>query len=163
MTKNFGDVIKELRNDLNLSINQLAEASGVSAAHISRLENELRSVPKPETIKKLSAVLGNYQELLLAAGYLTGDAAAEVIKGLGFPPGYQPTQQELMDAVASRPAGDPWREKARSLLEDNPHSQGARRIIDSLARAGDLDDADFDAIADQVELLIAYAKKKRNS
>lgn len=163
MTKNFGDVLRTLRNDLSLTINQLAEASGVSAAHISRLENELRSVPKPETIKKLAAVLGNYRELLLAAGYLTGDTAEEVITGLGFPQGYQPTQQELMDAIASRPAGDPWREKAHSLLKDNSTSQGARRIIDSLARAGDLDDTDFDVIANQVELLIAYAKKKRNS
>lgn len=161
MAKHFGDVVKALRKDLYLSINQLAEASGVSAAHISRLENELRSVPKPETIKKLASVLGNYRELLLAAGYLTGDTEKETLEALGFPTGYQPQPEEIIDIIASLPAGDPWRQEARSLLNNEMTHPGARRIIDSLARAQDLDDEDFEVIADQVERLIEYAKKKK--
>lgn len=160
MAKHFGDVVKAMRKDLYLTINQLAEASGVSTAHISRLENELRSVPKPETIKKLSTVLGNYRELMLAAGYLSGDVKEEALEALGFPAGYQPQPEEIMDTIASLPAGDPWRQEAMSLLGSELNHPGARRIIDSLARAQDLDDEDFEVIADQVEILIAYAKKK---
>lgn len=161
MAKHFGDVVKALRKDLYLSINQLAEASGVSAAHISRLENELRSVPKPETIKKLASVLGNYRELMLAAGYLSGETEQEALEALGFPPGYHPEQEEIMEAISALPAGDPWRQEARSLLNNEITHPGARRIIDSLARAQDLDDEDFDVIADQVERLIEYAKRKK--
>jgi transcriptional regulator with XRE-family HTH domain len=40
-------------------------------------------------------------------------------------------------------------------------SPKARRIIDSLARAHDLDDDDYEEIADHVERLIAYARKKK--
>lgn len=37
----------------------------------------------------------------------------------------------------------------------------AKKIVDSLARADGLSDADYDMIANQVETLIAYAKKNK--
>jgi transcriptional regulator with XRE-family HTH domain len=141
MRKSFGEILKATRTAQNLSINQLAEASGVSAAHISRLENELRDVPKPDTIKKLTAVLGNYEELMEAAGYILN----------------ADTRPEPEDTFHSSSALNPVQEDTQTVPE------GARKIIDSLARARDLDDEDFDVIADQVERLIAYAKKKRNT
>lgn len=70
MEKSFGDLLRELREKRGFTVNQLALKSGVSAAHISRLENERRSVPKPKTINKLANVLGHYEELMAAAGYL---------------------------------------------------------------------------------------------
>ncbi|MCI1696271.1 helix-turn-helix domain-containing protein [Aneurinibacillus aneurinilyticus] len=61
-------------------------------------------------------------------------------------------------------------EKAGYLNEENNITEKdeditppqAKRIIDSLARAKDLDDEDYEVIADQVERLIEYAKKKKN-
>lgn len=143
MRKNFGEILKAARTAQYLSINQLSETSGVSTAHISRLENELRSVPKPETIKKLAAILGNYEELMEAAGYIKSD-------------------NDQRESQAVRETAHTQGENSGSL-DYGSVPEGARRIIDSLARTRDLDDEDFDIIADQVERLIAYAKKKRNT
>lgn len=56
------------------SINQYANETGVSAAHISRFLRQLIDAPpSPETISKLSAKAYNevtYQELMIAAGHL---------------------------------------------------------------------------------------------
>ena len=70
MGSSFSKLLRELRNNRGYSVNQLAEKTGVSAAHISRIENELRSAPSPKTIEKLSKVLGNYDNLMSAAGYI---------------------------------------------------------------------------------------------
>lgn len=87
MEKSFSDLLRELREKRGFTVNQLALKSGVSAAHISRLENERRSVPKPKTINKLANVLGHYEELMAAAGYLPeqndcdpNEAAAKTIE-----------------------------------------------------------------------------------
>ncbi len=70
---NIGEYIKKLREDKNLSINQLALYSGVSAAHISRVERGLR-VPSPEILKKFSEALRvSYEELMKITGYLNND------------------------------------------------------------------------------------------
>jgi len=163
MRKNFGEILKATRTAQYLSINQLSEASGVSAAHISRLENELRDVPKPDTIKKLTTVLGNYKELMVAAGYISLDhkrpelqSAREVLESI---------KEEEAPARDYNSCSLPAREKTAIYSPDDQYSvpEGARKIIDSLARAQDLNDEDFDVIADQVERLIAYAKKKTNT
>ncbi|WP_134160989.1 S24 family peptidase [Alicyclobacillus sacchari] len=68
----FGQYLRELRKQRNLTINQLALYSGVSAALISRIENNQRSNPKPDTLKKLASALKiSYEELLLYAGVLS--------------------------------------------------------------------------------------------
>ena len=66
----FGQYLKKIRKDRNMSVNQLATYSGISNAQISRIENGLRNAPKPETIKKLSQALKvDYQEMMQVAGY----------------------------------------------------------------------------------------------
>ncbi len=154
MRINFGEILKATRTAQDLSINQLSEASGVSAAHISRLENELRDVPKPETIRKLTTVLGNYNELMEAAGYILNDDAKE--GHLAMQEAQGRNGAELGETFHPSSASYPLQEETQGV------PNGARKIIDSLARARDLDDEDFEVIADQVERLIAYAKKKRN-
>src|SRR5690606_10110762 len=56
------------------SINQFANETGVSAAHISRfLRKMIASPPIPETISKFAAKAQNnvtYQDLMVAAGHL---------------------------------------------------------------------------------------------
>lgn len=66
----FGEYLKEVRIKRELSINQLALYSAVSAAHISRIERGLREA-SPDILKKLSNILRvPYEELMQAAGYL---------------------------------------------------------------------------------------------
>jgi len=70
---NIGKYIKKIREEKELSINQLALYSNVSAAHISRIERGLRE-PSPEILKKISEVLKvPYEELMKVAGYLEPD------------------------------------------------------------------------------------------
>ena len=57
----------------NRSINEYAQQSGVTAAHISRLSRGLLgSPPTPQILKKLAdkAIDVHYDELMIAAGYL---------------------------------------------------------------------------------------------
>lgn len=66
----IGSYIQKLRKEKDLSINQLALYSKVSAAHISRIERELRD-PSPEILRKLAPVLKvSYEELMRVAGYI---------------------------------------------------------------------------------------------
>ncbi|BCG57453.1 helix-turn-helix domain-containing protein [Paenibacillus sp. URB8-2] len=73
--KEFGNYLRALREERDLSINQLALYSGVSNAQISRIENGLRKPPKPETLRKLAQALKiDYDELMAAAGHVNEDA-----------------------------------------------------------------------------------------
>lgn len=82
MENTFSDLLRDLRERRGYTVNQLAIKSGVSAAHISRLENELRSAPKSMTIKKLASVLGNYNELMEAAGHVAEHNAFDLLDAL---------------------------------------------------------------------------------
>ena len=74
MEQSFGKYVKQLREQRGLSINQLAQAAEISGSQISRIENGLRGVPKPPTIRKISEVLGcTYEEMMSRAGYLDSD------------------------------------------------------------------------------------------
>lgn len=73
MENEFGSLLKQLREQNGMSINQLAEAAGISNSQISRMENGVRGVPKAPTIRKLAEALNtSYEELMTAAGYLEG-------------------------------------------------------------------------------------------
>ncbi|EOC99343.1 hypothetical protein [Caldisalinibacter kiritimatiensis] len=60
------------------SINQYANETGVSAAHISRFLREMiDSPPTPETISKFAKYAANgvsYRDLMIAAGYISEDS-----------------------------------------------------------------------------------------
>lgn len=77
--KQFGSFIRAIRKKKGFTVNQLALYSGVSSAQISRIENGLRGVPKPETIKKLSEALGHpYEDLMQAAGYIDDNTKTDL-------------------------------------------------------------------------------------
>ena len=75
----FGPYLKQLREQQSYSINQLAEAAGISNSQISRIENGVRGVPKPATIRKLADALSvPYADMMKQAGYIeTANAASE--------------------------------------------------------------------------------------
>lgn len=73
----FGPYLKQLREQQCYSINQLAEAAGISNSQISRIENGVRGVPKPATIRKLADALSvPYADMMKQAGYIEAANAA---------------------------------------------------------------------------------------
>ena len=67
---NIGEFIRKIREETELSINQLALYSDVSAAHISRIERGLRE-PSPAILRKISVALKvPYENLMEIAGYI---------------------------------------------------------------------------------------------
>ncbi|MEK3900733.1 MULTISPECIES: helix-turn-helix domain-containing protein [unclassified Paenibacillus] len=72
MAEEFGYYLRQLREGKGLTINQLAALAGISGAQISRIENGLRGVPKPATLRKIAEATDvSYEELMAHAGYLT--------------------------------------------------------------------------------------------
>lgn len=72
MAEEFGNYLRQLRERKGLTINQLASLAGISGAQISRMENGLRGVPKPATLRKIAEATDvSYEELMGHAGYLT--------------------------------------------------------------------------------------------
>lgn len=76
----FGEGLRELRQQRKLGVNQLALQSGVSASQISRFENGHYDKPKPETLKKLATGL-KVDEIVLMnlAGYLMPPTNVQVV------------------------------------------------------------------------------------
>ncbi len=67
----FGAYIKKIRESKNLTLNQVALYSEISAAQLSRIETGKRGVPKPTTIRKISEALKvDYEELMVKAGHI---------------------------------------------------------------------------------------------
>lgn len=67
----FGSYLKQVREQKNWSINQLADLADISTSQISRIENGKRGVPKPQTIEKIARALQvPYSEMMDRAGYL---------------------------------------------------------------------------------------------
>ena len=70
----FGEYLKNLREELDISQRELAEKAGVSPAEISRIETGSRKKVSPDIIKAISPYLDvSYESLLSSAGYLDVD------------------------------------------------------------------------------------------
>ena len=69
-------IIREQRKSIPLSLNQLSRLSGVSVAHLGRIEQGLRK-PSPRTLQKIAKPLGfDLDELLVMAGFLSSKRAS---------------------------------------------------------------------------------------
>lgn len=69
MQTKVGELIKEGREEQNLSMRQLAELAKVSHSDISRIESGEREVPNPKILRKISKYIDvNYNDLMYAAG-----------------------------------------------------------------------------------------------
>ncbi|WP_379130920.1 helix-turn-helix domain-containing protein [Paenibacillus sp. sgz500958] len=101
MEQQFGIYLRQLREHKGLTINQLAEAAGISGSQISRIENGVRGIPKPSTLRKIADATGTSYELLMEeAGYLQ-DAGA-------------PTEEIIPEWATSKDKRD-----FRKMLEDD--------------------------------------------
>lgn len=67
----FGSYLRQRRHTLGLSLQLLAQQTGVSASYLSRVERGLRNPPGPALLKRLAPVLQvEYTDLLHEAGHL---------------------------------------------------------------------------------------------
>ncbi|PEQ65550.1 helix-turn-helix domain-containing protein [Bacillus cereus] len=69
--KEFGQELKRLRKEKNMTLAQLGEKVFLTQAYLSMLENGKKGQVKPDTIRKLSEGLGiSYFTIMNKAGYL---------------------------------------------------------------------------------------------
>ncbi len=54
----IGEKIKQLRNDKDLSISELAEKAGVAKSYLSSIERNIQSNPSIQFMEKIGQVLG---------------------------------------------------------------------------------------------------------
>lgn len=74
-----GSYIKERRIERNMSQRELAVASGISNAEISRIESGLRKQPSGDILKNIAAALHiPAQNLFEAAGYIEKTPETEI-------------------------------------------------------------------------------------
>lgn len=67
----FGEYIRKLRKEREMTIRQLELYSGVSNSYLSQLENGKRGIPSPDILKKLAKGLKvDYVFLMRKAGYV---------------------------------------------------------------------------------------------
>jgi transcriptional regulator with XRE-family HTH domain len=72
-TQNLGNIIKQQRNRIGLTLKDLSFQSSVSISHLGRIENAQR-YPSPKVLRKISKPLNlDENELFSLAGYLPSD------------------------------------------------------------------------------------------
>jgi len=70
LAPSIGGILKRAREVRQLSAGDTARAAGISAAYLSRLENDAVKKPSPHVLHKLSEALNvPYNDLLRVSGY----------------------------------------------------------------------------------------------
>lgn len=141
----FGDYLKKLRNENNMSQRQLSEKSGISNAEISRIESGERKKPSPMALKEIAPYLGvSYEELLKQAGYIE-----ETVEHEGFTENiYKDEDGHLIDIVR----------RAKDMYEKNSDwANLAYRVT-----ASDLSESEVEIIKAQTELLLNQFLKNKS-
>jgi transcriptional regulator with XRE-family HTH domain len=83
MTPTIGATLRQARELRQLSAVEAARAATISAAYLSRLENDAVKKPSPLVLHQLSEALGlPYAELMRLSGYRVPGASATVGPGV---------------------------------------------------------------------------------
>ena len=129
----LGELMKNRRNELDMSRNQLANKAGISHTEVHRIETGERKQPSLKVLCAIADALNMPQEeLLKVAGYAPSDDTSAV--------------ERLFPGLKTQ--------KQRETVE---------RIADGLSRNADLKDEDLDDLYRQVEVFIEFAKRKQDS
>jgi transcriptional regulator with XRE-family HTH domain len=99
---NFGEALRALRRETNVSQRDLAAKVGVDFSYISKLENGHLPAPAADTIVRICAALGVAPERLLS---LSGKLPTDVQGTVGGSPG---AQQFLREAQQVGITEDEW-------------------------------------------------------
>lgn len=130
----IGDLIKDRRLSKGWSKRALADKAGISHSEVHRIESGERVNPSVPVLNALAEVLGvPKDDLLRLAGYKSDEGDIPMIERV-FPD-----------------------------LKTEKQQKTAQKIIDVLARSGDLDNDDYDRLVDQVEMFLDYIRKKNNT
>lgn len=124
MTQYFGDRIRELRNEKDLSLRDLAKLIGVSAPFLTDVENR-RRYPAEDTLAKLVVALGTTVEDLKT--YDNRPPTKELTELADEDVGYAFAFRRIMDSVKSR--GLSPQELERQFFASEDPSEGTRRIL----------------------------------
>lgn len=72
--KSLGEVIRQRRLDMNLTLAQLATLIDSSKSYLSKLENNHIDKPKPSTLRNIAKQLDmSYNDLLMHSNYVDKD------------------------------------------------------------------------------------------
>lgn len=92
----LGEFIKNRRIELDLSLREVADKAGISAAQLSRIENGLSKRPAEDTIERIAYALNSdVDNIALLAGVVREEAQSDVMKSLQSYYGEQMTFEEL--------------------------------------------------------------------
>lgn len=105
MTRSIGAVLKRAREVRVLSAVEAARSAGISAAYLSKLENDAVKKPSPPVLHRLSEALAvPYAELMRLSGYqLPGESEtsrAETVDAALFADLTDDERDELLDYLA---------------------------------------------------------------
>ena len=105
LASSFGAMLKQAREVRELSAGDAAKAAGISAAYLSKLENDAVKRPSPHVLHQLSAVLTvPYTELMRLTGYpVPGQTDADPMESVGaalFADISDDERDELLDYLA---------------------------------------------------------------
>lgn len=131
----LGNFVKERREAKGWSKRRLATEADISHTEVHRIESGERQSPSVPVLSALGEALGvPKEEMLRVAGYI----------------------DEHDESVSSI-------ERAFPDLKTEKQRNTVRKIVDGLARNSDLEEKDYDDLVDQMEMFLAYAKKKKNT
>lgn len=115
VTRSLADRIRELRNEKNLSLRELARQVGVSAPFLTDVENH-RRYPADDTLEKLSQILGTTFENLKS--HDNRPPTKEIAELTDSNAGYAFAFRRIIDEVHSQ--GLSPEEMLRRIKESNP-------------------------------------------
>lgn len=105
----FGEALRTVRREANISQRALADGAGVDFSYISKLENGHLPAPAADTVVKICEVLGAPPERLLS---LAGKLPTDVQEAVGSSPA---AQQFMRDAQRLRITEVEWRQLSEDL------------------------------------------------
>lgn len=130
----LADFIKERRKAKEWSKRKLAIEADISHTEVHRIENGERKNPSANVLSALAEALGvPKEEMLRIAGYIDDKEDVPMIKRV-FPGLKTEKQQETV-----------------------------QKIVDGLARSGELKEKDYDDLLNQMEMFLEYAKNKKDT
>lgn len=84
--KKFGDIIRQRREEKEITLRAFAKEVGVTATYISMMERGMNAPPGPDKIKRMAVILGlDADELLATAKKVDPEVASILRSDPGFP------------------------------------------------------------------------------
>ena len=116
----LGSLLKRERERAGMTVRQLADAAGLVASTVSRLETGFIATPRPEHLQRLARALGiDVEQMYLTLGYLEPGALPELRP-------YLRAKYGLTDELANRVEGfvEAVRQETNKRGKEGQHDTG---------------------------------------